>query len=118
MSLLGKDNFFIGSFSMAGRDSAEKYNIVAEANKVEEKEKNRIFKYFFSPDLEWENENEDIDNESIEKECNLNIEHIKKNIKFSLDYLKQKKNNQSPKKADNLKTNIKKNPKKKKELKP
>lgn len=118
MSLLGKDNFFIGAFSMAGRDSAEKYNIAAEANKVEEKEKNRIFKYFFSPDLEWENENEDIDNENIEKECNLNIEDIKKNIKFSLDFMKQKKNNQSPKKADDLKTNIKKNVKKKKELKP
>jgi hypothetical protein len=52
MSLLGKDKFFTGSFSMAGRDSAEKYNITAEAKKVEEKEKNRVFKSFFSPDTE------------------------------------------------------------------
>lgn len=92
MSLLGKDTFFHGTFSMAGKDSAEKFNIIAEANKAEEKEKNKYFKYFFSPDAEWENKQEDIDDTKIEKECNLNINDIKKNIKFSLDYLKKNQN--------------------------
>ena len=90
MSLLEKDNFFHGLFSLAGRDSAEKYNLFAEVNKIEEKSKNRTFKIFFSPDLEWENNNDDIiDNEKVEKECNLNIDDIKKNIKFNLDYIRQ-----------------------------
>ena len=106
MSLLGKDTFFYGTFSMAGRDSAEKFNIVAEANKAEEKEKNRYFKYFFSPDVEWENEHDDIDNENMEKECKLNIDDIKKDIKFSLDYLKIKQN-QGLKKPVNKKLNSK-----------
>ena len=90
MSLLGKDTFFSGTFSMAGRDSAEKFNINAEANKVEEKEKNKVFKYFFSPDIEWENKQEDIDDDKILKECNININDIKKDIKFSLDYIRKK----------------------------
>lgn len=106
MSLLGKDTFFYGTFSMAGRDSAEKFNIVAEANKAEEKEKNKYFKYFFSPDVEWENKHDDIDNENIEKECKLNISDIKKDIKFSLDYLKNKQN-QNLKKSVNKKSKSK-----------
>ena len=108
MSLLGKDTFFHGTFSMAGRDSAEKFNIAAEANKAEEKEKNKFFKNFFSPDLEWENKHDDIDNENIEKECDLNVNDIKYNIKYSLEYLKKNKNqnnsqNQQEKKKENLK---------------
>ena len=105
MSLLGKDTFFHGAFSLAGRDSAEKFNIVAEANKADEKEKNKTFKNFFSPDLEWENKNDDIDNENIEKECNLNINDIKKNIKFSLDYIR-KNEIQSQLKKEKKKTKI------------
>ena len=80
MSLLGKDTFFTGSFSMAGRDSAEKYNISAEAKKVEEKEKNnRVFKSFFARDEEWEKKHKhnDNDNENIKRECNLNIDELK-----------------------------------------
>ena len=122
MSLLGKDAFFYGTFSMAGRDSAEKFNIVAEANKAEEKEKNKYFKYFFSPDVEWENEHDDIDNENLEKECKLNINDIKKDIKFSLDYLKNKSlksptnktsNSKLIKKKYNIKSLNNKNQKKK-----
>ena len=106
MSLLGKDTFFSGTFSMAGRDSAEKYNIVAEAKKVDEKAKNKVFKNFFSPDLEWENKRDDIDNENIEKECNIDINDIKNNIKFSLDYIR-KNQTQPIKKPNNKKTNLK-----------
>ena len=106
MSLLGKDTFFSGTFSMAGRDSAEKYNIVAEAKKVDEKSKNKVFKNFFSPDLEWENKRDDIDNENIEKECNIDINDIKNNIKFSLDYIR-KNQTQPIKKPNNKKTNLK-----------
>ena len=103
MSLLGKDTFFSGTFSMAGRDSAEKYNIVAEAKKVDEKSKNKVFKNFFSPDLEWENQRDDIDNENIKKECNIDINDIKNNIKFSLDYIR--KNQTQPIKKPSKKKN-------------
>ena len=103
MSLLGKDKFFTGSFSMAGRDSAEKYNITAEAKKVEEKEKNRVFKSFFSPDTEWEEKQEPNNNENIARECNLNIDEIKKNYKYSLEYIKKKNNDsQNVEKSSNL----------------
>lgn len=116
MSLLEKDNFFHGLFSLAGRDSAEKYNLFAEVNKIEEKSKNRTFKNFFSPDLEWENDDDDIvDNEKVEKECNLNVEDIKKNIKFSLDYIRQQqKLKKSLKKVNQKKANNGKDNKNKK----
>ena len=48
MSLLGRDTFFHGTFSMAGRDSVEKFNIATEANKAEEKEIINFSKIFFS----------------------------------------------------------------------
>ena len=111
MSLLGKDTFFSGTFSLAGKDSAEKYNIVAEAKKVDEKSKNKVFKYFFSPDAEWENEHEVIENENIEKECKLNINDIQNNIKFSLDYIRNnpiQPLNKSNEKKINLKLSKKK----------
>ena len=116
MSLLGKDTFFTGSFSMAGRDSAEKYNISAEAKKVEEKEKNnRVFKSFFARDEEWEKKHKhnDNDNENIARECNLNIDEIKKNYKYTLEYIKKKNDdNQILEKSTNLKNKSKKNEKK------
>jgi len=112
MSLLEKDNFYQGLFSLAGRDSAEKYNLFAEINKLEEKSKNKVSNNFFSPDLKWENDSDDvIDNEKVEKECNLNVEDIKKNIKFSLDFIRQQQKLKkilkkvNPKKADDDKGN-------------
>ena len=105
---------------MAGRDSAEKFNIAAEANKAEEKEKNKFFKNFFSPDLEWENNNDDIvDNEKVEKECNLKIqchfmpvEYYIKRCKRTFDYIDKllkdlygdSKNNSNNKNQDNKDT--------------
>lgn len=108
MSISDRDSFLHGTYSLAGRDSAEKYNIFVEFNKLKEKSKNK-YKNFFSPDVKWENnkdEDEEIDDEKIQKECKLNILDIKNNIKFSLDYIKQKQKEKE--KKSQQKKNLKK----------
>ncbi len=59
MSFLDKDSILNGTYSNAGKASAELYNIIYKENKIREKEseKKKYFRDFFSPDEEWENNN-------------------------------------------------------------
>jgi len=59
MSFLDKDNILNGTYSNAGKASAELYNIIYKENKIQQKEneKKRYFRDFFSPDEEWEKNN-------------------------------------------------------------
>ena len=60
MSFFGKDEILDGTFSPAGKASAEKYHIINHANIIHKKEKKKIIKDSLIPDLSWE---EDTSNE-------------------------------------------------------
>ena len=50
MSFLDKIEIIDETFSLAGKASAEKYNLLNQANKIQEKEKKRIYKDFLFKD--------------------------------------------------------------------
>lgn len=99
MSLLEHDNFHSGTFSLAGRDSAEKYNVVAEANKVAEKAYKKPVKQFFQPDPDWETNvrNDQLGEINILRECNFDIDNIKNVIKLKAKSYGKKIQNQEEK---------------------
>ena len=54
MSFFGKDEILDGTFSPAGKASAEKYHIINHTNIIHKKEKKKIIKDSLIPDLSWE----------------------------------------------------------------
>ena len=90
-------------FSITGKISSEK------SKGKSEKIKSNIGKDLFTPDKYWQINNYLCDKEQIEKECNLDIDEIKKNIKLNYNDKKMRKENKGNKKED------KKEKKKKKE---
>jgi len=57
MSFLDKDGILDGTFSIAGKSSAGKFNIIIKNNKFQEKKKNKLYQDFFNPDYDWEDNN-------------------------------------------------------------
>ncbi len=105
MSILKKDKLFGGLFSIAGIISAEKYQILDEIKKVQNREKNKYFQDAFHPDKEWKEslaKKEKINNNEIIKGCKFNIDELKSDINNNnLYYI-----NDTPKKIKNNKKNI------------
>ena len=105
MSILKNDKLFGGLFSIAGIISADKYQILDEIKKVQNREKNKYFHDAFHPDKEWK--------ESLAKKQKINRNEIIKGCKFNIDELKSDINrnnlyyiNDTPKKIKNNKKNI------------
>ena len=83
-------------FSTTGKISLEK------SNRISDKIKSNIGKDLFTPEKNWQISNYLYDKDQIEKECNLNIDEIKQNIKLNYNdkIKKTQKENKGIKKED------------------
>ena len=105
MSIFKNDRLFNGLFSAAGIISAEKYMILDEYKKAQNKQKRKYFQDSFLPDKDWK--------ESLTKKEPIYHKEITSGIQFDIDELKNETNEnnfyflpKSPKKAQSTKKSL------------
>ncbi len=105
MSIFKNDRLFNGLFSAAGIISAEKYMILDEYKKVQNKQKRKVFQDSFLPDKDWK--------ESLTKKEPIDHKEITSGVQFDIDELKNEINEnnlyflpKSPKKVQSTKKSL------------
>ena len=122
MSFLQKDKLFMGLFSIAGIESAEKYKIFEEFKKTKyrDRDDNHVYQDSFLPDKKWQEsliKKEIINPNDIIKGCKFNINELKSEIKKQNLYFKgefPQKTKKIKKKINKIQINKNSNIKKKK----